>query len=242
MNLIIEQGNTLSKVALYDEGQMIESFVFEVLDVQAVAPLLDKYGLTRGIMSSVICPNEELIFFLKSRIDNFIFLDENTLVPVKVEYESRNTLGNDRLAAAVGASYLAPGKDVLVIDAGTAITYEFVTSNGVYLGGNISPGMTTRFKALSHYTERLPLTFETDDIPDVGHNTISAIRAGVVKGITYEMDGYISDCKEKHPSLLVFLTGGHSNYFERRLKNSIFADINLVLAGLNRILEYNVKN
>ena len=111
-----------------------------------------------------------------------------------------------------------------------------------YRGGNISPGMTTRFKALNHFTRKLPLLSEPEEVPQLGDDTQSAIQAGVVNGIIYEMDGYISELRQKYPDLLVFLTGGHSFYFERRLKNSIFADINLVLTGLNRILEYNVED
>ncbi|MCD8193274.1 MAG: type III pantothenate kinase, partial [Tannerellaceae bacterium] len=159
-----------------------------------------------------------------------------------VRYQTPHTLGKDRLAAAVGANYLQPGKDLLIIDAGTAITYEVVEAAGIYTGGNISPGMTTRFRALNHFTEKLPLVAEKEDIPPIGYNTETAIQAGVVNGIIYEMDGYINDLRVKYPGLLVFLTGGHSFYFERRLKNSIFADINLVMTGLNRILEYNVEN
>ena len=146
------------------------------------------------------------------------------------------------MAAAVGANYLEPGKDLLVIDAGTAITYELIEASGAYLGGNISPGMTTRFKSLNFYTKNLPLVTEQEEVPLLGTNTESAIQAGVVNGIVYEMDGYIEKLRIKYPNLLVFLTGGHSFYFESRLKNSIFADINLVLTGLNRILEYNVEN
>jgi type III pantothenate kinase len=131
---------------------------------------------------------------------------------------------------------------LLVIDAGTAITYELLEASGKYKGGNISPGMTTRFKALNQFTKKLPLVSETEDVPFLGRDTTSAIQAGVVNGIVFEMDGYIDALKVEYPSLLVFLTGGHSFYFERRLKNTIFADINLVLTGLNRILEYNVEN
>ena len=113
-----------------------------------------------------------------------------------------------------------------------------IEAPGIFLGGNISPGMTTRFRALNHFTKKLPLVTEEDDIPLIGRSTETAIQAGVVNGIVYDID----ELKVKYPDLLVFLTGGHSFYFERRLKNSIFADINLVLTGLNRILEYNVEN
>ncbi len=242
MNLIIEQGNTSSKVAVYDKGEIIDSFVFKTFGVGAIEPLFDRYPLTFGILSTVIDTDKELVAFLESRLSRFVFLDEHIPLPVSIRYETPHTLGRDRLAAVVGAHAAAPGRNLLVIDAGTAITYEVVEAGGIYLGGNISPGMTTRFKALNFYTRKLPLVAEEEHIPLVGTHTQAAIRAGVVNGIVYEMDGYIDVLKKKYPDLLVFLTGGHSFYFERRLKNSIFADINLVLTGLNRILEYNVEN
>ena len=207
---------------------MEASFVFKKFDVEVVSSIFKKYPLTKGIFSTVIDKDDELVEYLGSNLRNFVFLDE--------------TLGKDRLAAAVGANYLQPGKDLLVIDAGTAITYELIDASGSYLGGNISPGMTTRFRALNLFTEKLPLVVEQEYIPLVGTDTETAIQAGVVNGIVCEMDGYIEMLRLKYPNLLVFLTGGHSFYFERRLKNSIFADINLVLTGLNRILEYNVED
>ena len=180
---------------------MEASFVFKKFDVEVVSSIFKKYPLTKGIFSTVIDKDDELVEYLGSNLRNFVFLDETVSLPIKVQYKTPKTLGKDRLAAAVGANYLQPEKDLLVIDAGTAITYELI-----------------------------------------GTDTETAIQAGVVNGIVCEMDGYIEMLRLKYPNLLVFLTGGHSFYFERRLKNSIFADINLVLTGLNRILEYNVEN
>lgn len=221
---------------------MEASFVFKNFGVEVIAPLFEKYRLTKGIFSTVIDKDDELVAFLESKLEKFVFLDEKVPLPITVCYHTPETLGRDRLAAAVGANYLQPGKDILVIDAGTAITYDVVEAAGIYRGGNISPGMTTRFKALNHFTRKLPLVQEKEDIPLIGTDTESAIQAGVVNGIVCEMDGCIEKLRLKYPNLLVFLTGGHSFYFERRLKNSIFADINLVLTGLNRILEYNVED
>lgn len=240
--MIIDQGNASSKVAVFDGGCLKASFVYKQFDVEVVSSIFRQYDITAGIVSSVIETDKELIRFLKENLEQFIFLDETTPLPVTINYETPATLGKDRVAAVVGGVYLQPGCNLLIIDAGTAITYELVDANGIFLGGNISPGMTTRFKALNTFTEKLPLLTETEDIPLMGNSTGSAIRAGVVNGIVFEMDGYIDRLRQKHPDLFVFLTGGHSFYFESRLKNSIFADINLVLIGLNRILEYNVEN
>ena len=242
VNLIIEQGNTSTKVAVYNNGEFVVSFMFKELGLTEIASLFEEYQFVNGILSTVVDTDEQLVAYLKEHLQRFLLLDENVSLPIEVRYETPVTLGKDRLAAAVGANYLYPENNLLVIDAGTAITYEVIEAGGAYLGGNISPGMTTRFKALNYFTKKLPLVVESDVVQEIGTSTNTAIQAGVVNGIVYEMDGYIEALKKKYPDLLVFLTGGHSFYFERRLKNSIFADINLVLTGLNRILEYNVEN
>jgi type III pantothenate kinase len=241
MNLIIEKGNSSTKVAIYNKGVIEASAAYEKFDSKSAKSLLEQYRPTKGIMSSVADTDYELHGYLQQELHKFIHLDEHVPVPIKIGYRTPETLGKDRLAAAVGANSLRPKRDLLIIDAGTAITYDLVEASGIYIGGNISPGLTTRFRALNHFTRKLPLTKETETIPQIGNDTESAIQAGVIRGIIYEMDGTINDLRTKYPHLFVFLTGGNSNYFERRLKNIIFADINLVLTGLNRILEYNVE-
>ena len=244
MNLIIEQGNTLTKIALFEEGRLVDTYAYKntVFAPSLVEALLERCPCANGILSTVIELDEEVLALLRSKLATFFVLDEQMALPIQIGYETPHTLGKDRIAAVVGAQCLRPGQDVLVIDAGTAITYELLEASGLYVGGNISPGMTTRFRALHHFTQKLPLVSEPEVVPWVGVSTESAIQAGVVNGIVLEMDGYIDRLRLKYPGLLVFLTGGHSFYFERRLKNRIFADINLVLIGLNRILEYNVEN
>ena len=245
MNLIIEQGNTLTKIALFEEGRLVDTYAYKntAFEPSLVEALLKQHPTcTNGILSTVIERDERLLSLMKSKLATFFVLDEQMALPIRIGYETPHTLGKDRIAAVVGAQCLQPGRNVLVIDAGTAITYELLEASGLYVGGNISPGMTTRFRALHHFTQKLPLVSEAEEIPLVGVSTESAIQAGVVNGILLEMDGYIERLRQKYPDLLVFLTGGHSFYFERRLKNRIFADINLVLIGLNRILEYNVEN
>ena len=242
VNLIIEQGNTSTKVAIYAEGNLKASFVYKTFDKSKLKPLFDVYSLDKGIYSTVADVDEDLIAYLKERLSCFIYFDNDVRLPITIKYKTPHTLGKDRIAAVVGAYYLQPNRNILIIDAGTCITYELLEASGSYLGGNISPGMTTRFKALNDYTKKLPLVNVREEVPCWGTCTEDAIRAGVVNGIVFEMDGYIDKAKELYSDVLVFLTGGHSFYFESRLKNSIFADINLVLTGLNRILEYNVEN
>ncbi|MDR3252569.1 MAG: type III pantothenate kinase [Tannerella sp.] len=241
MNLVIDQGNTKLKAALFDGDKIEKVIVTEADDVQWMQDLCCRFRLDKGIMSSVGDTSDKLLEMLRVKLPQFVWFDDKTCVPLQVAYKSRATLGRDRLAAAVGASYLRPGENILVIDAGTAITYELVEQQGVYVGGNISPGMTMRFRALNQFTKRLPLMAESESVPLVGFDTETAILSGVINGIVFEMDGYIDLFKAKYGDVFVFLTGGNSFYFEKRIKNLIFADANLVLIGLNRILEYNAK-
>jgi type III pantothenate kinase len=241
MNLIVEQGNTTLKVAIFDSEKIVSFISVDRDDTSRVNDIVRQYHPEQGIISSVVNTDEALIIYLKKHLKYFLLPDEYTPIPVRLEYETKNTLGRDRIAAVVGGCHLQPGRNLLIIDAGTAINYEVIEATGVYIGGNISPGLTTRFKALNKFTKRLPLIKEKNDVPLIGTSTETAILAGVINGIVYEMDGFIDSLKEKYDDIFVFLTGGHSFYFEKRLKNHIFADANLVLIGLNRILEYNAK-
>jgi len=229
------------KMAMFDDDRIVRLVQKKNNEPHCIQELIGQYRPDKGIMSSVIDGNKKMIDALKSMLACFVWFDETTIVPVNIEYETISMLGKDRIAAVVGAHYLQPGRDVLVIDAGTAITYELLEASGVYKGGNISPGLTTRFRSLNRFTGQLPLVKEQADVPFIGTSTESAIRAGVVNGIVFEMDGYIDALKARYGEIYVYLTGGHAFYFENRLKNRIFAAPNLVLIGLNRILEYNAK-
>lgn len=242
MNIVIDQGNASAKVALFDKEDLVMSFIFKPLRRADVENILHQFSPERGILSSVAEIDPIIIPLLTDSLKTFIVLDEKLPLPVKVLYATPATLGRDRIAAVVGAQAMQPGKPLLVIDAGTAITYDFLDAKGQYPGGNISPGMTVRFKALNSYTSHLPLLDERGEVLELGNSTETAIRSGIVWGIVHEMDGYITEYKLKYPDLFVFLTGGHSFYFETKLKNSTFADVNLVLKGLNRILNYNVES
>ncbi|GHU87819.1 type III pantothenate kinase [Bacteroidia bacterium] len=238
MNIVIDQGNTSAKIAIYERRKLLASFIFKSLRQSQLLKLLNEFSPSQGIFCSVSDLDSEVITFLKQKLNRFILLDENTPVPIKIQYETPQTLGRDRIASAVAAYTKHPDHNLLVIDAGTAITYDLIQAGGIYTGGNISPGMTIRFKALNNYTKQLPMLDEIGDIPEIGYNTETAIRAGVINGILKEMNAYIDEFRTKYPGLLVFLTGGHSFYFETKLKKSIFADGNLVLNGLNEILNY----
>lgn len=239
VNLVIDIGNTIAKLAVFEGDNLLEVCCDSN---QTLGQLLDfcaKYACRRAIVATVIDLTESAMAQLNALPVPLLWLDKNTPLPVQNLYETPQTLGYDRMAAVVGAVTQCPHRDLLVIDAGTCITYELVDAEGRYLGGNISPGMQMRFKALHQFTGRLPLVDREGRMPEVGKNTETAIRAGVIKGMEYEMKGYIDALKYKYPQLLVFLTGGDEFSFDTNLKSIIFADRFLVLKGLNRILQYN---
>ena len=244
MNLILDQGNTTTKIVLTERGEAVFMATYTPLTAATLNVLIDHYHPDRGILSSVAEPDPAWLPLLRRRLRTVISLndDPGLRIPLTIDYLTPETLGRDRIAAAVGARTLRRGAPLLVIDAGTAITYDLVLASGRYLGGNISPGLTTRFRALNYYTRRLPLVHERDDVPRLGTTTETAILSGVVRGIVYEMNGYITDLRSDYPNLVIFLTGGHAFYFEGRLKCATFASENLVWIGLNRILEYNVDD
>jgi pantothenate kinase, type III len=237
VNIVIDQGNSSAKIAIFDKRKLYASYIYKSLRPERLLKLILQYSPSHGIFSSVAEKDPEYLKILHSKITNFIVLEADTPLPIQLRYKTPETLGKDRVAAVVGAHMQRMKNNLLVIDAGTAITYDFIDSSGVYHGGNISPGMTIRFKALHHYTKQLPMLDEKGDLPEIGDSTEAAIRTGVVSGIIKEMDSYITEFKKKY-DVLTFLTGGHSFYFESRLKNAIFADGNLVLKGLNEILNY----
>ena len=247
MNLVIDIGNSASKAAVFLDGEIISTTQFkntsqhEPDEMKAFLEWTAGYpGIRHSIISSVRKGDEGLATELNKRSIEVLILAEDTPIPLINRYLTPETLGRDRLAAAVGASSVFPGKDVLILDAGTAITIDMITSGGEYLGGNISPGLNMRFRALNEFTDRLPLLKADDLEPILGNSTESAIRGGVQWGIIFEIDEYINRQKIRYPDLEVILTGGDAVFFDKKLKNSIFVDLNLNLKGLHRILESNV--
>ena len=234
MNLIIDIGNTVAKLAVFDGDKMVEVLRGSNHSLDCLNILRHKYPITRGIVASVITLSNTIRRQLSEVDFEILELDWQTPTPVTNMYKSPQTLGMDRLAAVVGANYLLPNKDLLVIDAGTALTCEFIDAQGRYWGGNISPGIYVRFKALNACCDKLPLIDRRGDLPEFGYDTETAIRAGVIKGMEFEIAGYIRLMQKKHPDLLVFLTGGDKFSFDTNLKSIIFADRFLVLKGLTR--------
>jgi len=242
MNLVIDQGNSVSKLAVFNSGEMLEYLVEKMLDAEILEPLFEKYpDLTNGILSSVSEYHQGVPALLKKKLNNFIILDAATPLPIINTYTTKDTLGYDRIADAVGAFTIFPGSNVLIIDAGTAITIDLLTENGEFYGGNISPGLDLRFRALHEFTRKLPEVKKKTNYPILGKTTEEAILSGVLSGAVFELNGYIDQLSSQFPDLKIILTGGDFKFFDKKLKNSIFAHSNLNLTGLNRILEYNVE-
>lgn len=162
-----------------------------------------------------------------------------TPIPIKIRYGTPQTLGTDRIAAAVAAATLLPGRNVMIVDVGTCITFDFVNANGEYIGGNISPGPSMRFKALHQFTARLPKVERRGITPEIGTTTMTAIRSGVLHGIKYEIEGYINAYAKKIPDLHIYMTGGVHLNLNLHEGCVISTDDYIVPKGLNKILLYN---
>lgn len=240
MNLTIDIGNTCTKLVAFDGLTPVEEMRMDDGELFKLTEFYNKYHFTRGIYSTVVQLSEEFQDRIKSLPFPMIrLISDITPVPINNKYLSPRSLGTDRLAAVVGAYYKKLGHDVLIIDVGTCITYDFITSKGDYLGGNISPGPTVRLKALNHFTDSLPLIDRKGNTPFLGNSTETAIRSGVMYGVEREIEGYIRDFLLKYPDLFVYLTGGVSLNLHISEKKRIFADKFIVPEGLNRILLYN---
>lgn len=239
MKLIIDIGNTVAKLVAFDGDEPLEETRTSNETLAALPAFASKYNFECGIVGTVreLTPEAEKV--LQQMNIPILRFNSSTPIPITNRYRTPQTLGSDRLAAAVGASTLKPGKDLLIIDAGTCITYEVIDAQGNYWGGNIAPGMQMRLHALHEHTARLPLVSAEGEVPGMGYDTETAIRSGVLRGMKYEIEGYIKSMRAKYPHLLVFLTGGDKINFDTNIKNIIFADKYIVPRGLNKILDYN---
>lgn len=239
MNLVIDMGNTSVKLGLFSSGELKVHLTLPELTMSVFSRFLNENGTPQNvILSSVIKKSEELETFLEN---NFFLLKLSSKTPLPIEklYKTPETLGNDRIAAAVGANNLFPSQNILAIDAGTCIKYDFVNAENQYVGGNISPGIDMRFKALNAFTAQLPVVAKAEDNEICGGSTEQAIRLGVQLGALEEVKGIINRFKSRYGDMKVVITGGDSPFFDNELKNHIFADPFLTLRGLNVILNYN---
>ena len=247
MKLVIDIGNTRIKTGFFERDTMVDMQIFEDFSVDQLENLIKNQSINKSefspvkhaIISAVRNYPEEIKILLSSRYQ-FIELSPIVPLPITLKYQTPETLGKDRIALAVAASGTFPGHNVLIIGAGTCITYDFINGHTEYFGGAISPGIRMRFQALNTFTSKLPLVSIIDHAVLIGDSTESSIQSGVLNGVVAEVKGIIEKYEEQFSDLKIILTGGDANYFDKSLKNNIFANSNMVLAGLNMILDYNV--
>ena len=239
MYLIIDLGNTNKKFALFSNGRLKAMKILPEVSLKAVQSFVKEHpGISHCILSSVISYPVSIKNFLQKQF-YFIELDEHTPLPLKNRYKTPETLGKDRLAAAVASHLRFRKMPVLAITAGSCITYDFINKQGEYLGGSISPGIQMRFHALNTFTGKLPLISGKNRANLTGTTTGESILSGVINGTLAEVEGIIAQYLQKHRKLKVILSGGDLKYFDKRLKIKTFAVPHIVIEGLYQILLLN---
>ncbi|NCO63173.1 MAG: type III pantothenate kinase [Flavobacteriales bacterium] len=240
MNLVIDVGNSLVKLAVFEGNNLLVKknikldFLLKHIDL-----LRKEYKyIGKVIISSVVKLKDKDMVYIKSFFC-LVVLDKSTNLPFKNCYKTPETLGMDRVALVSASVQKYPYNNTLIIDAGTCITYDFVTNKNEYLGGAISPGIRMRYQSLNKLTAKLPL-LETELPKDIiGNSTKNSIHSGVIFGVLKEIEGIIEVYVSKYKDLTVILTGGDANFLSKQLKSSIFANSNFLLEGLNFILQFN---
>ncbi len=240
MNIVIDIGNTRTKAGVFKSGQLLQQYSGQVSEVLEA---LSEYSADQLMVSAVGKGLEDVKAFYASRMPIVVF-DRSLNMPLLMDYATPETLGLDRLAAAIGATVFLPEQDVLVIDMGSCITIDLVEKDQIFCGGVISPGLNMRFKAMHVFTEKLPLIdlneLEKDAVLLPGKSTKACMTAGVMKAIEFELAGHINHYRSLYPGIGVIITGGDASYFENKFNTPIFTKDSLVLVGLNRVLEYHV--
>jgi len=240
MNLIIDIGNSSTKIAIYDGQEKITDFKSKEFSCEKLEKKIASYKIEKAIISSVRDTPEFIFDLMTVNIPLVHILSHKSRLPFRIEYETPGTLGPDRIAAVAGAYSYFPGEEILIIDAGTAITFDYLSAN-IYKGGNISPGLAMRFRALHKFTGKLPLVSPADNYTSPGKNTIDAIMAGVITGVSYEINEYIRTFEKKHTDNKVILTGGDGEFLKNKIDYQSRYMPDIVIDGLNYILEYNAK-
>ena len=240
MNLVVDIGNSSLKVAIFDKKLMTSKFIYTNQSLNIFSDLFKNNVIDNCLISNVSTIDKNILDFLKIN-SNLFSINESINLPFINLYKTKNTLGHDRIALVSAAAIDFPDQNILIIDAGTCITYDFKNSENEYLGGGISPGIQMRFKSLNSQTSKLPLSTINLDYKLIGDDTNSSINSGVVHGVISEINGIINQYQERFKNIKIILTGGDSNFLLKKIKNTIFADQNFLLKGLNYLLEDNIK-
>ncbi len=238
MYLTIDIGNSFAKLAIFHDGEIVYKERHHKLLVGNVDKLYKKFLFSRAILSSTRVIDRRIITAIQRRYD-MIILDHNTAIPIKNLYRTPETLGRDRLAAMVGAYVQYPKQNCVIIDLGTCNTFDLVDKNGTYQGGNISPGVDMKLKAMNHFTSKLSLPVRQYNDDPIGKDTTSALQNGAFWGTIFEIESFIHRMNALFTPLNVILTGGDAEIFGSKLNSKIFVAPNIVLIGLHEILKYN---
>ena len=231
MSLMIDIGNTKTKYAYFVGDSIKEKGVCRPEDLSKI--ICDYSGKVKNIMLSSVKPiPDNLLSKQINKRGGLIVLSSELEMPFKTLYQTPKTLGADRLALVAGAVFVFSNKPVLIIDVGTCITFDFVDGKRKHLGGSISPGLQMRLKALSNQTCALPPVMLSEPNDLIGDSTEESILSGVVNGALKELDGTIDAYKKRYPDIKVVITGGDLSFFDKKLKNSIFADEDILLKGM----------
>ncbi len=240
MDLVIDIGNTRSKVAVFASNNCLELKAYDSLSlIDGVRGILSEFKLIdRAIVSAVGGEPEGLVDILDT-LKEVVWVDEHTQLMFENDYQSKETLGADRKALMAAAYRNHPGKNVLVIDLGSCITYDLLEGGKRYVGGAISPGWRMRVKAMHEFTSKLPSLQPSEPMTVLGDTTSSCMQIGAYNGVVGELQELIKEYRKHFEDLTVILTGGDAEIFGKRLKNCIFAHSNFLLEGLHELLEYN---
>jgi type III pantothenate kinase len=242
MNFVLDIGNTNVKAAIFDAHQIVATKTVSLGDLgNIIDEYIESFHPKFLIASSVSATEQELGELIQNRLEWFLFSNQTPL-PIRVEYHTRHTLGTDRLAGIMAVYNEYPKQNVLVIDSGTCITYDMLSEDNRYFGGSISPGLEMRYKAVHQFTRKLPDLSPVNHPNLVGQSTAESIHSGIFNGILFEIDGVIQAYQKQFGNLVVIGTGGNLRNLATYLKNTIFADQNLVLKGLNNILIYHYQS
>ena len=243
MILVIDVGNTRIKGAVFEDTNLIETFVFMKTELKiSIENILKKHKKVSHIVVASVSDLDKQTFIEFEEVVKTHFVSHIDTFPFVNCYETPQTLGIDRLVLATGATLRFPKQNRLVIDAGTCVTYDFIDENNNYLGGAISPGLRLRYESLHNYTAKLPLLTLENPEHLIGKSTSESIHSGVVNGLVFEIDRFITDYQVLYPNFIIILTGGDTEFLAKRLKNTIFANSNFLLESLNQIFQYKIKN
>lgn len=242
VNLCVDWGNSSVKAAIFDNETIVKQVTFQGDQaLEQVTMLLQDHQPVKAILCSVVNDSHEVEQLLKSKISSFLKLDTRTRLPINNAYISADTLGADRLALVTAAHIMYPTLNNLVVCLGTCITYNFVQKTRTFRGGAISPGLQMRLQAMHTFTDKLPEVPVSGELVLMGFDTASCMRTGAVYGMAAEIDGMIKEYEKLYTDFNAILTGGDAPFFATKIKSKIFADPDLLVKGLNLILNYNVS-